>query len=105
MLEVEGFRVDRQHMPDLNRIVIAVDPATKSHENADLTACTVAGRGIPPATTYGTIGPRLRPARRAEAPHTDRSDAPLRSTTRTKPTAWSSRQTTEATTCQLYWNR
>ncbi len=58
MLEVEGFRVDRRHMPDLNRIVIAVGPATKSHENADLTACTVAGRGIPPATTYPDNRPR-----------------------------------------------
>ncbi|MGW0822568.1 terminase large subunit domain-containing protein [Streptomyces sp. NPDC002845] len=58
MLEVEGFRIHREHLPALNRIVVAVDPATKSHENADLTAFTVAGRGIPPATVYGDNRPR-----------------------------------------------
>ncbi|MFI9583488.1 hypothetical protein ACIHCQ_16945 [Streptomyces sp. NPDC052236] len=58
MLEVEGFCVHREHIPDLNRIVVAVDPATKSHENADLTAFTVAGRGIPQATAYGDNRPR-----------------------------------------------
>lgn len=58
MLEVEGFRVSRAAVPELNRVVVAVDPATKSHENADMTAFTVAGRGLPPASLYGDARPR-----------------------------------------------
>lgn len=33
MLEVEGFRPRPEHLPDLQRVVAAVDPAAKSHEN------------------------------------------------------------------------
>ena len=35
------------------RAVVAVDPATKSHENADMTAFTAAGRGVPVETMLG----------------------------------------------------
>ncbi|MFE6186528.1 terminase large subunit domain-containing protein [Streptomyces sp. NPDC056465] len=58
MLEVEGFRLPREHVPHLDRIVIGVDPATKSHENADLTGFTVAGRGTPYVSAYGDNRPR-----------------------------------------------
>lgn len=58
MLEVEGFRPRREHLPDLGRVVVGVDPATKSHEKADLTAFTVAGRGFPVESLYGDDRPR-----------------------------------------------
>lgn len=58
MLEVEGFRPRREHLPDLGRVVVAVDPATKSHEDADMTAFTVAGRGYPVESLYGDDRPR-----------------------------------------------
>jgi phage terminase large subunit-like protein len=58
MFEAEGFRIAPQHAPHLDRIVVGVDPATKSHENADLTGFTVAGRGIPHVSTYGDNRPR-----------------------------------------------
>ncbi|MBY8884759.1 terminase family protein [Streptomyces sp. PTM05] len=58
MLEVEGFRPRREHLPDLQRVVVSVDPATKSHENADMTAFTVAGRGWPVETMFGDDRPR-----------------------------------------------
>ncbi|GAA0695304.1 terminase family protein [Kitasatospora atroaurantiaca] len=58
MLEVEGFRQHRENLPDMERVVVAVDPATKSHENADHTAFTVAGRGWPLTTAYGDNRPR-----------------------------------------------
>ncbi|WP_425834145.1 terminase large subunit domain-containing protein [Streptomyces fractus] len=58
MLEVEGFRPRREHLPELQRIVVAVDPATKSHEDADMTAFTVAGRGWPVETMFGDDRPR-----------------------------------------------
>lgn len=58
MLEVEGFRPRPEHLPDLQRVVVAVDPATKSHENADMTAFTVAGRGLPVETMFGDDRPR-----------------------------------------------
>jgi phage terminase large subunit-like protein len=58
MLEVEGFRPRREHLPDMQRLVIAVDPATKSHEDADMTAFTVAGRAFPVETLYGDDRPR-----------------------------------------------
>ncbi len=58
MLEVEGFRPRPEHLPDLQRVVVAVDPATKSHENADMTAFTVAGRGFPVESMYGDDRPR-----------------------------------------------
>uniref|UniRef100_A0AAU2UXA2 Terminase family protein n=1 Tax=Streptomyces sp. NBC_00003 TaxID=2903608 RepID=A0AAU2UXA2_9ACTN len=58
MLEVEGFRWRPEHLPDLQRVVVAVDPATKSHENADMTAFTVAGRGFPVESTFGDDRPR-----------------------------------------------
>ncbi|MFJ2247499.1 terminase large subunit domain-containing protein [Streptomyces sp. NPDC094461] len=58
MLEVEGFRPRPEHLPDLQRVVVAVDPATKSHENADMTAFTVAGRGYPVESMFGDDRPR-----------------------------------------------
>ncbi|MFE3632805.1 terminase large subunit domain-containing protein [Streptomyces sp. NPDC059168] len=58
MLEVEGFRPRPEHLPDLQRVVVSVDPATKSHENADMTAFTVAGRGFPVETMFGDDRPR-----------------------------------------------
>lgn len=58
MLEVEGFRTASAQLPDLQRVVIGVDPATKSHENADMTAFTVAGRGFPVETMFGDDRPR-----------------------------------------------
>ncbi|MGW3563065.1 terminase large subunit domain-containing protein [Streptomyces sp. NPDC000941] len=58
MLEVEGFRPRPEHLPDLQRLVVAVDPATKSHENADMTAFTVAGRGYPVESMFGDDRPR-----------------------------------------------
>ncbi|MFI1830737.1 terminase large subunit domain-containing protein [Streptomyces sp. NPDC020412] len=58
MLEVEGFRPRREHLPDMQRLVVAVDPATKSHEDADMTAFTVAGRAFPVETLYGDDRPR-----------------------------------------------
>ncbi|MGW3067783.1 phage terminase large subunit family protein [Streptomyces sp. NPDC001130] len=58
MLEVEGFRPRPEHLPDLQRVVVAVDPATKSHENADMTAFTVAGRGFLVETMFGDDRPR-----------------------------------------------
>nr|WBO77824.1 terminase family protein [Streptomyces sp. SBE_14.2] len=58
MLEVEGFRSRPEHLPDLQRVVVSVDPATKSHENADMTAFTVAGRGFPVETMFGDDRPR-----------------------------------------------
>ncbi|WUJ77512.1 hypothetical protein OHS71_08920 [Streptomyces sp. NBC_00377] len=57
MLEGEGFRSKREHLPDLQRLVVAVDPATKSHENADMTAFTVAGREYPVESLYGDDRP------------------------------------------------
>ncbi|MFJ6727637.1 hypothetical protein ACIQPQ_22335 [Streptomyces sp. NPDC091281] len=39
-------------------VVIAVDPATKSHESASLIAFTVAGRGWPVESLYGDDRPR-----------------------------------------------
>ncbi|MFJ4689266.1 hypothetical protein [Streptomyces sp. NPDC088789] len=47
MPEVEGFRSRREHLPDMQRLVVAVDPATKSPEDADMTAFTVADRAFP----------------------------------------------------------
>ncbi|WP_338119469.1 terminase large subunit domain-containing protein [Streptomyces parvus] len=58
MLEVEGFRPRPEHLPDLQRVVVAVDPATKSHEDADMTAFTVAGRGYPVESMFGDDRPR-----------------------------------------------
>lgn len=58
MFEVEAFRVARQHIPHLDRVVVAVDPAMKSHENADMTGFTVVGRGVPEASLYGDNRPR-----------------------------------------------
>ncbi|WP_256638186.1 terminase large subunit domain-containing protein [Streptomyces murinus] len=58
MLAVEGFRPRPEHLPDLQRVVVAVDPATKSHEDADMTAFTVAGRGFPVDTMFGDDRPR-----------------------------------------------
>lgn len=58
MLEVEGFRPRPEHLPDLQRVVVAVDPATKSHENADMTAFSVAGRGYAVESLYGDDRPR-----------------------------------------------
>ncbi|MEV7936635.1 terminase family protein [Kitasatospora sp. NPDC088264] len=57
MFEVEGFRLHAENVPELDRVVVAIDPATKSHENADQTAFTVAGRGIPNVSTYGDSRP------------------------------------------------
>ncbi|MEU5159679.1 hypothetical protein AB0G74_08735 [Streptomyces sp. NPDC020875] len=42
----------------MQRLVVAVDPATKSHEDADRTAFTVAGRAFPVETLYGGDRPR-----------------------------------------------
>lgn len=53
VLEVEGFRPRPEFLPDLQRVVAAVDPATKSHENADMT-----GRGCPVETMFGYDRPR-----------------------------------------------
>ncbi|NUR01254.1 MAG: DNA-packaging protein [Streptomyces sp.] len=58
MLEVEGFRPRPEHFPDLQRVVVTVDPASKSHENADMTAFIVAGRGFPVGSTFGDDRPR-----------------------------------------------
>lgn len=58
MLEVEGFRPKAELLPDLQRVVVAVEPATKSHEDADRTAFTVAGRGWPVETMFGGDRPR-----------------------------------------------
>jgi hypothetical protein len=58
MPEGEGFRPRPEHLPDLQRVVVAVDPATKSHENADMTAFAVAGRGYQVETMFGDDRPR-----------------------------------------------
>ncbi len=58
MLEVEGFRPRPEYLPDVQRLVVAVDPATKSHEDADMTAFTVAGRGWTVETMFGDDRPR-----------------------------------------------
>ncbi|NEW72559.1 phage terminase large subunit family protein [Streptomyces rhizosphaericus] len=58
MLEAEGFRPRPEHLPDTQRLVVAEDPATKSHENADMTAFTIAGRGWPVETIFGEDRPR-----------------------------------------------
>lgn len=38
--------------------MVAVDPATESHENADMTAFTAAGRGFPVESMFGDDPPR-----------------------------------------------
>jgi phage terminase large subunit-like protein len=58
MLEVEGFRPKLEHLPQMQRVVVAVDPATKSHEDADMTAFTVGGRGWPVESMFGDERPR-----------------------------------------------
>jgi phage terminase large subunit-like protein len=45
MFEVEGFRVSRADVPAIDRMVIAVDPATTTTETADESGICVMGRG------------------------------------------------------------
>jgi phage terminase large subunit-like protein len=58
MFEVEGFRLARAAVPPLDRLVVAVDPAVTTTEDADLTAFTVAGRSFPLEQMYGDRRPR-----------------------------------------------
>ncbi|MDQ8706823.1 terminase family protein [Streptomyces sp. LHD-70] len=58
MFEVEGFRVARAAVPPLDRLVVAVDPAVTTAEDADFTAFTVAGRSYPLEQMYGDRRPR-----------------------------------------------
>jgi phage terminase large subunit-like protein len=45
MFEVEGFRVDPALVPVMDRVVVAVDPATTTTEQADESGIAVMGRG------------------------------------------------------------
>lgn len=43
MFEVEGFRIHKDHLPDLARVVVAVDPAMTSREDSDASGIAVCG--------------------------------------------------------------
>ncbi|MER5223816.1 terminase large subunit domain-containing protein [Streptomyces flaveus] len=58
MFEVEGFRIARTAVPPLDRLVVTVDPAVTTTDDADLTAFTVAGRSFPLEQMYGDRRPR-----------------------------------------------
>jgi predicted phage terminase large subunit-like protein len=59
MFADDGFRLaDRRLVPDLERVVVAVDPAVTSTEESDQTAFTVAGRSPQFDPTYSDRRPR-----------------------------------------------
>lgn len=47
MFAWEGFRIPRIYVPPIDRLVVAVDPATTSEEGADENGFTVAARSFP----------------------------------------------------------
>ena len=44
--QIEATRIHADRMPDLSRIVVAIDPAVTSHEDSDETGIIVAGLGV-----------------------------------------------------------
>lgn len=50
--DLDGFRVPRAELPDLERVVVAVDPAVTSEEGSDQTGLVVAGRHQPDPTGF-----------------------------------------------------
>lgn len=57
LFEWEGFRVGPKAVPDLEEIVVAVDPSVTSTETADANGMAVVGRSYP----YGTVDEDARP--------------------------------------------
>lgn len=64
MFEVPYFRLDRKDVPDLQRVVVAIDPAVTSGEKSDKTGIVVAGRDYgglwQPGAAGTTVDPRPR---------------------------------------------
>lgn len=58
MFEVDGFRLPLRDVAPLDRIVVAVDPATTTTETADESGICVAGRGHWRDETYADQRPR-----------------------------------------------
>lgn len=103
MLGVEGFRPRPEHLPDLQRVVVAVAPAAKSHENADMTAFTVAGRGFPVESVSGDDRPRgylLHAERDRYTPTQAMERAARLHHEHRADTVWSSTRTPVVTTCR-----
>jgi phage terminase large subunit-like protein len=57
MFDQPGFRLNRDQVPDLTRVVVAIDPAAKSKETSDNHGITVAGRDGGRSRTFGTGRP------------------------------------------------
>lgn len=60
MFETPFFRLTPDALPDLQRVVVAVDPATTSGESSDATGIAVAGRDYGWTQSTATVSP-LRP--------------------------------------------
>lgn len=58
MFEGEGFRIPWSHVPPIERMVVAVDPATTTTETADESGIAVCGRGPWLDDTYRDQRPR-----------------------------------------------
>lgn len=58
MLSTEGFRVAKRNLPELERLVISIDPAVTSTDNADETGFAVAGRSFPFPPEFADTRPR-----------------------------------------------
>jgi len=52
MFDVEGFRASKRHLPDFERVVVAVDPAVTSTETADENGFAVCARTYEKDATY-----------------------------------------------------